>query len=65
MSTFYYQLSVKPERLNDAQQEMNAEKIGEDADTIVQPFVPEPKGFKFWFEAPEARKFRKQSIYNI
>lgn len=59
--------AVNPERLSEAQEEMDADESDENTNTnaIVQPFIPEPKGFKYWFKVPETRKFRKQSIYRI
>jgi hypothetical protein len=32
---------------------------------FVQPYLPEPSGYVYWFDNEENRKFKKQSVYRI
>jgi hypothetical protein len=32
---------------------------------IVQPFLPEPSGYIYWFDNEEYRKFKNQTVYRI
>lgn len=57
---------VNYDKLDEAQRIINSQlKESEDENILVQPYIPEPDGYTFWFDNKEARKFKKQNIYNI
>lgn len=56
---------VNFDKLYDAQQIINSESKEDNENTLVQPYIPEPEGYTFWFDNKDKRKFKKQNIYNI
>jgi hypothetical protein len=57
---------VNYDKLDEAQRIINSQlKESEDENILVQPYIPEPDGYTFWFDNKETRKFKKQNIYNI
>jgi hypothetical protein len=56
---------VNFDKLYEAQQIINSESREDSESTLVQPYIPEPEGYTFWFDNKDNRKFKKQNIYNI
>jgi hypothetical protein len=57
---------VNFDKLGEAQKIINSEPREESNENIIiQPFMPEPDGYVYWFDNKENRKFKKQSIYRI
>ena len=56
---------VNFDKLYEAQQIINSESKEDSDSTLVQPYIPEPEGYTFWFDNKDNRKFKKQNIYNI
>jgi len=56
---------VNFDKLYEAQQIINSESKKDSDSTLVQPYIPEPEGYTFWFDNKDNRKFKKQNIYNI
>lgn len=56
---------VNFDKLDEAQEIINSEPREGNPATIIQPYMPEPDGYIYWFENKENRKFKKQSIYRV
>jgi hypothetical protein len=57
---------VNFDKLEEAQKIINSQSSWENqAITIIQPYMPEPEGYIYWFENKENRKFKRQSIYRV
>jgi hypothetical protein len=57
---------VNFDKLEEAQKIINSESSWENqVTTIIQPYMPEPEGYIYWFENKENRKFKRQSIYRV
>jgi hypothetical protein len=45
--------------------EMNSDTISSSQSGVIQPFIPDPKGYVFRFEIPDRGALRKQCTYHI
>ena len=56
---------VNFDKLYDAQQIINSESKEDNENTLVQPYIPEPEGYTFWFDNKDKRKFKKTDNMNF
>jgi hypothetical protein len=59
---------VNYDKLDEAQEIINSETESREnrhQNPLIQPFMPEPDGYAYWFDNKNDRKFEKQNIYNI
>ena len=59
---------VNYDKLDEAQEIINSETESKEyrhQNNLIQPFMPEPEGYVYWFDNKNDRKYKKQNIYNI
>ena len=57
--------TVNFDKLELAQELINSPANIIENDSIIQPYMPEPEGYIYWFDNTENRKFKNQSTYRI
>ena len=57
--------TVNFDKLQLAQELINSPADIIEKDSIIQPYMPEPEGYIYWFDNTENRKFKNQSTYRI
>jgi hypothetical protein len=56
---------VNFDKLDDAREILHSHLIDIAKNNVIQPYMPEPENYVYWFDNLESRRFKNQSTYRI